>query len=138
MTQIKTSSWFTRLPSDHVRIGISRGVPSKQTGFRRYPLLNPGPWFESCASPQEYTERYFDILNRLDPENVVYELEELAEGGTPTLLCWELPPPAPAWCHRGLVSAWLYDELGLEVVEYGHEQAGFGWQHPKLLPAMRA
>ena len=132
---IKTSSWFTKLPADHIRIGISRGTPSKQTGFRRYPLLNPGPWFKSCETPQEYAARYFDILSKLNADDVVYELTELADGGTPTLLCWELPPPAPAWCHRGLVSAWLHDELGLEVPEFGHE--GFGWQHPKLDPELR-
>jgi len=35
-----------------------------------------------------------------------------------------------------LVSAWLYDELGLEVPEFGHEALGFGWQHPKLHPSL--
>ncbi len=94
---IKTSSWFTKLPTDHVRIGISRRVPSRQTGYRRYPELNPGPWFKSVP-PAEYVERYFAILNRLNPETVVYELTALAEGGVPTLLCWE------AATEPGLVS----------------------------------
>ena len=42
------------------------------------------------------------------------------------------PEPGPKWCHRGLVSAWLHDELGLEVFELGQEQCGCGWSHPKL------
>ena len=39
-------------------------------------------------------------------------------------------------CHRGLVSAWLHDLLGLEVPELFHEEKGFGWQHPKLPPEL--
>jgi len=66
----------------------------------------------------------------------VSDLALMADGGTPTLLCWEAPPSNPAWCHRALVSAWLFDELGLEVPEVGHEALGFGWQHPKLHPSL--
>jgi hypothetical protein len=120
---IKTASWFTKLPADHVRIGISRGVPSKQKTFRIYPALNPGSWFKSCAPPQEYAHRYFDILSKLNPETVLYELIELADGHT-ALLCWEAAPPNQDWCHRALVSAWLFDELALEVPEYGWEGQG--------------
>jgi hypothetical protein len=36
------------------------------------------------------------------------------------------------WCHRGQVAGWLHDQLGIEVFEFGHEDAGHGWQHPKL------
>jgi len=94
MAQIKTSSWFTKLPADHCRIGISRGVPLKETARQLYKRLAPGPWFKSCATPEEYAERYFDeVLGRLDPKSVVGELEAMAGGGIPTLLCWEHPPP---------------------------------------------
>jgi hypothetical protein len=94
MAQIKTSSWFTKLPADHCRIGISRGVPLKETARQLYKRLAPGPWFKSCATPEEYAERYFDeLLGRLDPKSVVGELEAMAGGGIPTLLCWEHPPP---------------------------------------------
>jgi hypothetical protein len=40
-----------------------------------------------------------------------------------------------AWCHRA-VSAWLFEDLGLEVCEVGHEALDYGWQHPKLDPRM--
>jgi len=136
MAQILTSSWFTTLPADHSRIGISRGVPLKATGHQLYKRLAPGPWYRTCSSPQQYAERYFQILARLDPSRVVSELEALSEGSIPTLLCWEHPPPSPPWCHRALVSAWLFDELGLEVPEFGHEALGYGWQHPKLHPSL--
>lgn len=45
MEQIKTSSWRTKLPAGHVRIGISRGAPRGMKGYRRYPKLNPGSSF---------------------------------------------------------------------------------------------
>lgn len=41
------------------------------------------------------------------------------------------------WCHRGLVSAWFYDTLELEVFELGQEAEGFGHTHPKLHPSVR-
>jgi len=138
MAQILTSSWFMKLPADYARIGISRGTPCGQrVSFLTYRRLQPGPWLKSCPTPEDYARRYFDeVLSRLDPKAVVSALEAAANGGIPVLLCWELPPPDPAWCHRALVSAWLHDELGLEVPEFGHEALGFGWQHPKLHPSL--
>jgi len=132
MNAILTSSWFSKLPADHCRIGISRGTPSRQSApYRSYRPLAPGAWFKSCATPEEYQRRYFsEILSQLDPAAVVAELQAMAGTATPTLLCWEHAPPSPAWCHRALVSIWLWDRLGLEVREYGCE--GFGWRHPKL------
>jgi hypothetical protein len=43
-------SWFVPLPPDHVRVGISRGVPrGTRAGYRRFTALNPGPWFNSVT-----------------------------------------------------------------------------------------
>jgi len=53
------------------------------------------------------------------------------------MVCWEHPPPSPSWCHRALVSAWLFKTIGVAVPEVGHEDAGFGWQHPKLHPTLK-
>jgi len=134
MAIVTTSSWISPLPADHVRIGISRSTPRGLSGYRRYAKLYPGPWFKSCASPTEYRDRYFaEILGKLDPQQTVAALTEIAAGGIPTLVCWEGPPPAEAWCHRALVSAWLHDELGIEVRELSHP--GHGWSHPKLHPS---
>jgi hypothetical protein len=71
-------------------------------------------------------------LEALDPQAVSRDLAALAGGRIPALLCFEKPPPNPAWCYRGLVSAWVGEALGLKVVEYGYEDAGWGWAHPKL------
>jgi hypothetical protein len=138
-TKIVTSNWFAKLPDNYLRIGISRGVPrGLAAGFRRYTALNPGTWFDSCATPREYMIRYqAEVLGPLDPEKVVADLQRLAGDKVPALLCFEGPEPHQSWCHRGLVSAWLKDTLDLDVFEFGQERYGCGWQHPKLDPSLR-
>ena len=126
-----TSSWSVRLPARYARIGISRGPPRGQRGYRIYSVLAPGPWFRS-VSAEEFRARYLAQLSELDPKVVLRNISELADSKIPALLCFERPPPDTAWCHRGLVSAWLADTLRLKVVEYGHESRGWGWSHPKL------
>ncbi len=65
-----TASWSTRLPGSHARIGISRGPPRGQCGYRMYGLLAPGPWFKSVAAG-EFQVRYMAQLARLDPQAVL-------------------------------------------------------------------
>jgi hypothetical protein len=130
-----TSSWWTPLTDEYARIGISRGTPRGQSGYRMYRKLAPGSWFAS-VSQEEYCRQYSTILEGLDPELVLYELIDLAGGRVPALLCFERPPPEPRWCHRGLVSAWFANRLGLCVPEYRHETLGYGWSHPKMPPQM--
>lgn len=137
-TQIFTSAWSVSLPDSCQRIGISRGTPRRGPGgYRLCRALSPGPWWNSCASNEEFKSRYFALLDQLCPQRVVANLIRISDGKTPVLVCWE-PPACPSkWCHRGLLSAWLHDELSLQVVEYGHENEGWGWAHPKLPPEMR-
>lgn len=139
LTPIMTSSWFHKLdPAKYQRIGISRGVPrGRAAGFRKYPRLDPGPWFNSVTNDR-YLELYnAEILAPLDPETVVKELHEMSGGKIPTLLCWEPSTPGEKWCHRGIVAAWLKDHLGMDVFEVGQEKEGAGWSHPKLHPSFR-
>ena len=136
---LMTSSWFTPLdPNRYQRVGISRGVPrNAAAGYRRYTKLNPGPWFNS-VSPDRYLEPYnAEVLGVLEPSIVVDELHAMADGKIPVMLCFEPATPGEQWCHRGIVAAWLFDNLGLEVCEYGQEKEGFGWSHPKLHPSFR-
>jgi hypothetical protein len=135
--KIVTSCWHTRLPADFAPIAICRGTPSWRSGYRRYMALNPlRRGFH--AARDVFTQIYNDdVLGVLQPEQVVEDLIEIADGRIPALLCWEPPEPGPKWCHRSLVSVWLWEELGLEVPELGHEKEGFGWSHPKLHPDVR-
>ncbi len=133
MPLIKTSSWYATLPADHIKIGVSRGTPrGLPAGYKLYKTLAPGPWFSSVGV-EEYKKRYFsEILDKLDPATVVKEIEEKAAGKIPVLVCYETADD-PAWCHRGFISAWLKDKLGLLVPEVGFEDQGCeGWFHPKL------
>jgi hypothetical protein len=133
-----TGSWFVKLDLNiYARIGISRGVPRGQAGFRKYQKLNPGGWFNSVP-PERYRELYYaEVLNPLHPKHVVSELIAIAEGKIPALLCWEPPTPGDKWCHRGLVAAWLKDTIDMDVFEVGQEAEGAGRSHPKLHPSFR-
>jgi hypothetical protein len=138
---MKTASWFTKLPDDHKRIGISRGVPRRmQAGFRVYPALAPGPWFNSVGV-EEYYHRYrTEILDPLDPRAVVEDLTRLAGGLVPVMLCYERRPAQSTliagtgdWCHRAMVAEWLAESLGFAVPEFGFEHLP-QHEHP-LMPA---
>jgi hypothetical protein len=132
--KIYTSSWSTRLPPEIQKIGISRGTPrGYPAGYRRMIELAPGPWFNS-VTPAEYHRRFMDQLGALDARAVLAKLHELGTGRDVALLCYEAPSKPADWCHRGHVAAWLHDQLGIEVFEFGLEEAGHGWRHPKLLP----
>lgn len=131
-----TSSWFTRLPESYARIGISRGAPRGQRGYRMYRKLAPGPWFRSVDA-ERFRDLYCEQLAELNPRNVLEEIACLAEGRIPALLCFEPPPPDPRWCHRALLSVWLEETCDIGVSEYGFESRGSGWAHPKLSPILR-
>jgi hypothetical protein len=90
-----------------------------------YRPLAPGAWFKAVPT-DEFCRLYWAQLHRLNPEQVLKDLAKLADGKIPTLLCFEPPPPDAAWCHRGLVAAWLQDQLGVVVLEVGHEHHGGG------------
>lgn len=135
---IKTSSWYTPLPAGHKRIGISRYAPrGMKAGYRMLRELAPGDWFKT-AWPDEYHRRYFaEILGHLDPRNTLVKIWEMVDDEVPVLCCFEPPNDPEKWCHRGYVSAWLDDTLGLKVTELGLEHEGWGWSHPKLPKTQR-
>jgi hypothetical protein len=143
---IITSSWntklpdadlFTAAPESYARVGISRGGPRGQSGFRMYRPLQPGAGTLGLPAA-EFTERYWrEVLGRLDAQRVVDELLALADGKVVVLCCFE-HPYGEAWCHRALVSAWFEVELDLSVPEFGREAEGHGLSHPKLCAAARS
>jgi hypothetical protein len=101
------------------RVCIARWAPrGTPAGYRMFAPLAPGPWFNKVPE-DEYRRRYFgEILGPLDPRAVVADLERLAGGAEPVLLCWERPPfTATNWCHRRMVAEWLKSSIGLEVPE---------------------
>ncbi len=136
--QIYTSSWFTPLPPDIIKIGISRGVPrGYPAGYRRIKSLEPGSWFNS-VTPEKYHRLFMEQLGKLDAATIMREIEQMAVStDKAALLCYE-PPGDSSWCHRGQVAAWLRDECDIDVYEFGEEGCGCGWRHPKIYRAFRA
>jgi hypothetical protein len=126
---MKTASWFTKLPDDHKRIGISRGTPRRMpAGYRIYRALAPGPWFNSVGIEEYYHLYRTEILGPLDARVVADDLVRLAGGLVPVILCYERPPSQPAlidgvgdWCHRAMAAEWLAEALGFVVPEFGFE-----------------
>ncbi len=118
---IITASWFTPIPPDVQRIGISRGSPRGLRDYRRYPKLVPGPWFRS-APAGVYLDLYTRQLAALDPARVVDDLEAIADGRTAALCCFESAHEislSRRFCHRHIAARWLEDRIGIEVPELG-------------------
>ena len=120
---IKTGSWFTPLPEDHIRVGISRSTPRGfPAGYRVFRKLAPGRWFNS-VTPADYLARYnAEILGPLDPREVASAILEIAGGKTPVLCCFEKVQDIAAgrsWCHRSIAGQWLKDKSGAEIEELG-------------------
>ena len=131
-----TASWSSPMPDGYTAIGISRGPPRGRRGYRMYAALAPGAWFRE-VDERTFIERYMAHLAGLDAGQVLRDLTRLADGNVPALLCFEKPPPDAAWCHRGLVAAWLKDAADVDIFELGAELAGAGWSHPKLPTCLR-
>lgn len=127
--RIFTAAWSTKLPHDVVRIGVSRGPPRRQSGFRRLKELEPGAWFRT-TSDAEFIALYRAQLTMLEPERVLQRVQALAAGAPcAALLCFERPFTGDTWCHRSLVAQWLYETLDIEVCEWG-------WEHLKVQPML--
>ncbi|MEE4379038.1 MAG: hypothetical protein V2J55_16220, partial [Candidatus Competibacteraceae bacterium] len=80
---MKTASFFTYQGPG--RISIARWAPKGiQSGFAVYRPLNP-PASMLKLPRQQYEPLYQDILSRLNPHQVVDDLQQLAEGYEPVL-----------------------------------------------------
>jgi len=133
---MKTGSWFTSLPDDHMRIGISRGVPRRMAaGYRLLKRLAPGPWFNSVGIDEYYQRYRTEVLAPLNPRAIASELMEMANGRVPVMLCFERPGTGD-WCHRAMAAEWLAEALGRVVPEFGFETLP-QQQHPLMPPQLR-
>lgn len=116
------TSYFANLgalPSNIIPISICGKAPEwyeKWTNGFQYKKLAPKydffmKWKENKDNDYYISCYQEQILNKLNPETVVKELEELCgdllqDGKSICLLCYEQPQE---FCHRHLVSAWLQD-----------------------------
>ncbi len=118
--QIYTSCWFQYFGPG--RIGISRGNPrGLSAGYRLYKKLAPTrEILRECKEQPEYRRRFFsEVLEQLDPQQVLKDLEERSQDGLAVLMCFERAPLHERnWCHRSMVAEYLQDRLGIEVPEW--------------------
>lgn len=135
-TILMTASWSTQLPESHARVGISRGRPRRQSGYRVYSPLAPGVWWNKVDMPTFY-QLYMEQLSGLDPKQVLSDLSELAGDRVPTMLCFERLSDHTAYCHRAFVASWFKSTLNIDVAEFGADPAHIGCNHPKFPPSLR-
>ena len=134
--KIMTASWFTDLPSEVVRVSISRGPPRGQSGYRKLAFLAPGRWFRS-VDETEYIRRYTEQLSHLDPRYVYHRLIGCADGASRVAMCcFERPDTSDGWCHRALLGSWLAAGIGIKVPEFCYEHL-MQEAHPMLPPSLR-
>jgi uncharacterized protein YeaO (DUF488 family) len=121
---IKTGAWSAKVPDDHIKIGISRGVPrGMPAGYRIFKTLAPGDWFNSVTAP-EYVRRFKqEILGEIEPEETIAKLRKLSGGKTVVMCCYEKPSEiaeGKTYCHRHIVAEWLEAAVpGLSIPEFG-------------------
>lgn len=133
---IKTASWATKLSDDHMRVGISRGVPRRlPAGYRVFRALAPGPWFNSVGVEEYYRLYREEILGPLDPKLIADSLLDMGNGRIPVMLCYE-QPNCGQWCHRAMTAEWLAETLGIAVPEFGFESLS-QHEHPLMPPQLR-
>lgn len=95
------------LPESIVPIAISRGVPDWFEG-ERYSKLAPS-WelvqdYKRTGNTHFYAIRYGSALRKLDIHEVIADLNEISEGRSFALICFEKPSN---FCHRHIVADWL-------------------------------
>lgn len=92
-------------------VAISQGIPRGWQG-RRYKDLAPSWKLVKITDHEQFIKLYkAEVLSKLDPQKVIQDLG----GDDFIMLCWEAPGE---FCHRRVVAAWLYAELGMLVDEF--------------------
>jgi uncharacterized protein (DUF488 family) len=71
-----------------------------------------------------------EVLDRLDPAQVVAEIAAKAGSKVAVLTCYERVG-GPDWCHRALAAEWLGAHLGRVVPEVGFEHL-LQHEHPLM------
>lgn len=120
MPTIMTSCWYQYTGPG--RVGVCQGAPrGVAAGYRMYKALAPS-WdlIKTAESIDDYRPRYFrEVLDLLDPNRVLADVQKLAGGHTPVLMCFEKTPLTRTnFCHRTMVADWLGDKLGIQVGEW--------------------
>jgi hypothetical protein len=112
------TSYFAKAAKHPGALPIACFPPKWYAGARYLPLA-PKPEMLKVNDGDEYRCRYWgDVLDRLDPDQVLKDLSTLCPGNDIVLLCFEKDR---THCHRGLVAEWLFRTKGIAVPERADE-----------------
>ena len=112
------TSYFARLKEIENPISICGKAPDWYKG-PQFKKLAPKLWFFELyksgeITSEEYTEAYYaEVLNHLDPQEIVNKLIQVYNTKDFTLICYEKPED---FCHRHLVAEWLKN-AGYDIEE---------------------
>ncbi len=98
-------------------ISISRSKP-KSINCLEYKKLAP-TYLMLSMNEDNYIQAFYEMLEKLDPYQVINELKELAGSKPFVLLCYEKPNE---FCHRHLVADWLNTNCKTRIIEYGSDE----------------
>jgi hypothetical protein len=119
--QLFTSHW--RNPElrhlDATIIGISRGTPRGNPGFRYRVLRSLAPSRETFTiqDRERYAASYRAQLEELGVGRILVDLKRIGGTGTIVMLCWEWLADPLEWCHRRMLACYIERDTGLEVPE---------------------
>ena len=117
---MKTSYFGNKknLEENQCPIGIVLWKPRWFGGKNYRPLAPTRATLAAADDKPRYQQMFEAQLAGLDPNAVVSDLDQIADGKEPVLMCYEKPPfTAENWCHRTMVAEWLHRKLGLVVEE---------------------
>lgn len=101
-----------------MQVSIARYSPKWFYGPRYTDVAPTGYMLSSMCNHEEYLRRYDEILNKLNPQNVIEAIESISYGKDVALCCYEKPGE---FCHRHLLSEWLRKN-GYDVKEWELEK----------------
>lgn len=119
--RVFTSHWRSSLlrDVDATIIGISRGTPRGNPGFRYRVLrsLAPGDRAWRQEGQEEFERAYLDQLEALGVERILGDLKRVGTGRPCICLCWERLADPDEYCHRLTLSRFLEREADIRVLE---------------------
>lgn len=127
MIEIATVNYAAYKPEMGLAVRTSVGPPKYfehrplATWEAVYPQYN---WLKLAYD--DYRERYLAKLDKYGVDDMRADIEALSEicrdhveTQRLVLCCYETLAKPGAWCHRSMLSQWLTDNMGIEVLELG-------------------
>ena len=99
-------------------IGVALYPPKWFYGYTvRYVAPTPSILFAKGQTHEQYTERYKrEVLARVNPQQLMAELQRIGQGQDVALCCFEKPGD---FCHRHILAEWLSEKTGEDIKEWG-------------------